>query len=105
MAPLSLFIKVSSPADCLFSAPLEAPSRDGSERYCAWFMGENKRRLELNYRLAREYLAERGFDVVPSNAGHFLWVDIGSRMGWKTLDDEEDGFARIFDAGLYIVSP
>lgn len=68
-------------------------------------MGEIKRRLELNYRLAREYLAERGFDVVPSNAEHFLWVDIGSRMGWKTLDDEEDGFARIFDAGLYIVSP
>jgi 1-aminocyclopropane-1-carboxylate synthase len=66
-------------------------------------MRENRWRLESNYRLARDYLTDKKFNVVPSNAGHFLWVDIGSRLGWKTVDDDEDGFARIFDAGLYIV--
>jgi 1-aminocyclopropane-1-carboxylate synthase len=103
MAPLSLFMKVSSPADCLFSALLEAPSQDGSEQYRTWFIRENQRRLESNYRLARDWLVDRGFHVVPSNAGHFLWVDIGSKLGWKTVEDEEEGFATIFDAGLYIV--
>jgi hypothetical protein len=42
--------------------------------------------------------------VAPSNAGHFLWVDLGSRLGWTTAEEEEDGFCRLFDAGLYIVS-
>ena len=104
MAPLSLFIKVSAPADCLFSALLEEPSVDGSERYRDWFVRENKRRMASNYRLARDWLEVRGFSVVPSNAGHFMWVNLGSRLGWKTADDEEEGFCRLFDAGLYIVS-
>ena len=104
MAPLSLFMKVSSSADCLFSALLEEPSLDGTERYRDWFLRENRRRLESNYQLAKSWLEARGFHVIPSNAGHFLWVDLGSRMGWKTVEDEEDGFCRLFDAGLYLVS-
>ena len=104
MAPLSLFMKVSSSADCLFSALLEEPSLDGTERYRDWFLRENRRRLESNYQLAKSWLEARGFHVIPSNAGHFLWVDLGSRMGWTTAEDEEDGFCRLFDAGLYIVS-
>ena len=67
-------------------------------------MRENRRRIESNYRLARDWLQARGFNVAPSNAGHFLWVDLGSRLGWTTVDEEEDGFCRLFDAGLYIVS-
>ena len=104
MASLSLFIKISAPADCLFCALLEESSLDGTERYRDWFIRENKRRLVSNYHLARDWLEARGFNVVPSNAGHFMWVDLGSKLGWKTVEDEEEGFCRIFDAGLYIVS-
>jgi 1-aminocyclopropane-1-carboxylate synthase len=104
MAPLSLFMKVSAPADCLFCALLEEPSLDGSERYRDWFIKENRRRMVSNYRCARDWLEARGFNVAPSNAGHFMWVDLGSKFGWKTVDDEEEGFCRLFDAGLYIVS-
>jgi 1-aminocyclopropane-1-carboxylate synthase len=105
LAPLSLFTKISTPADCLFSALLTEPHADGKESFVSWFMRENSTRLGSVHEFAVDWFNSRGVDVTPSNAGHFIWVNIGKKMGWKTVEEEEAGFCRIFDAGLYIVSP
>lgn len=37
------------------------------------------------------------------NAGHFVWVNLGPRIGIKTKDEETRVFQKLLDGGLYVV--
>ncbi|KAJ9105595.1 hypothetical protein QFC19_003577 [Naganishia cerealis] len=132
---VALFMKVSSPADTLFYAMLSSPPPDISpseasdssavalaiksatdainpdqpaeveNSFAAWFVAENRRRLTDSAAYMSQWFIERGFKVYPANAGHFLWVDFGDRVGWDTWEKELDGFNGLFERRVYIVSP
>ncbi|KAI5449838.1 hypothetical protein NCC49_003954 [Naganishia albida] len=129
---LALFMKVSSATDTLFYALLsspapEFPSEEASDRaetikaihaacdaidasrpmriedsFASWFVTENRRRLTDSAAYMTNWFETRGFKVYPANAGHFLWVDFGDRIGWDTWDRELDGFNEVFNQRVYI---
>jgi hypothetical protein len=130
---LALFMKVSSATDTLFYALLSSPaphdspeetdrsktlsaiqaacdaidpSRPASieECFASWFVAENRRRLTDSAAYLTKWFEDRGFKVYPANAGHFLWVDFGDRVGWDTWDRELEGFNEVFNQRVYIVS-
>jgi hypothetical protein len=130
---IALFMKVSSATDTLFYALLSSPAPDTSsearapsetlqaiksacgaidpahpreveESFASWFIAENRRRLTDSAAYMTNWFVERGFKVYPANAGHFLWVDFGDRVGWDTWDRELDGFNEVFNQRVYIVS-
>lgn len=39
-----------------------------------------------------------------SNAGNFVWVKLGERVGITSGRDEKRVFQRLLDGGVYIVS-
>lgn len=130
---IALFMKISSAADTLFYAILSSPAPalashetdsvkiseaiqsacestdplspvDISESFGSWFIAENRRRLTESAAYMTRWFTDRGFRVYPANAGHFLWVDFGDRLGWDTWEKELDGFNGIFAEKVYIVS-
>lgn len=131
---IALFMKVSSPADTLFYAMLSSPAptlstckeidssqtlnviksacdaidssnpSDIEDSFASWFVAENRRRLTESAAYMTNWFLDRGFKVYPANAGHFLWVDFGDRVGWDTWDKELDGFNGLFEQRVYIVS-
>lgn len=115
MASFGLFIKPSSVSDALLYALLTAPSPTGNEDqdshsgsfecYADWFIHTNQRRMRDAYRYMRDRLERAGLAVVPSHAGHFIWTKVSEEAGWGSWEGELDGFGKIFDGGVYIVSP
>lgn len=137
LAQTSMLMKISSPADVLFTALLTSPPPASAisasstvaapKSYVEWFTQENRRRLTEAHAYVRGWFEERGCPVADSNAGHFVWVDIGARvhwtsfdahavhhadssplalasqMGWTTTEQEKAGFQRLLDGGVYIV--
>lgn len=130
---LALFMKVSSATDTLFYALLSSPAPHLSpeemdrsktlmavqaacdaidpsrpapieESFAAWFVAENRRCLTDSAAYLTKWFEERGFKVYPANAGHFLWVDFGDRVGWDTWERELEGFNEVFNQRIYIVS-
>ncbi|KAJ9111030.1 hypothetical protein QFC22_006626 [Naganishia vaughanmartiniae] len=129
---IALFMKVSSPADTLFYAMLSSPSPNlpSSEScstentiqaiksatdaidpirpsqiedsFAAWFIAENRRRLTDSAGYMTQWFTDRGFNVYPANAGHFLWVDFAGKVGWDTWAKELDGFHGVFEQRVYI---
>lgn len=43
-------------------------------------------------------------DVADLIRGHFVWVDIGSHLGFRDVVTEKKVFQRLLDGGVYIVS-
>ena len=37
------------------------------------------------------------------NSGHFVWVDLGGRLGFREAAEEKRVFQRLLDGGVYIV--
>jgi hypothetical protein len=118
MASFGLFIKPSSVSDALLYALLTAPPPAGDEDlqkeghtglkfecYADWFIDTNQRRMRDAYRYMRDRLEKAGLEVIPSHAGHFIWTKVSKEAGWGSWEGELDGFGKIFDAGVYIVSP
>lgn len=104
MAQTSMLMKVSSPADVLFSALLTSPRSPtaSSATFLDWFIRENRRRLTDAHALVRTWFERRAVRVANSNAGHFCWVQLGERMGWTTLAEEKKGFQQLLDGGVYL---
>ncbi|KAN0065318.1 hypothetical protein ACQY0O_001154 [Thecaphora frezii] len=65
---------VSSPADALFSHLL---TDDG---FCRPFIALNRARLSSAYALARAWCRHHAIRYVPSNAGHFVLIDLSSHL-------------------------
>jgi hypothetical protein len=130
---IALFMKISSLADTLFYAILSSPApslptdetnpakitqaiRSACDSidphhpvpiansFGSWFVTENRRRLTESAAYMTRWFTDRGFRVYPANAGHFLWVDFGDRLGWDTWEKELDGFNGLFAERIYIVS-
>lgn len=101
-----MLMKISSPADVLFTSLLTSPPPPGSNApsYVSWFLAENKIRLGEAHAFLRSWFEERGVVVADVNAGHFVWVNLGKRMGWTTAEEEKKGFQKLLDGGVYIVS-
>ncbi|RSH90670.1 hypothetical protein EHS25_001275 [Saitozyma podzolica] len=96
MAATSMLMKISSPADVIWSSIL-------SDR-CALedFLGENKRRLGAAQAFVRGWFEERGVEVAHSNAGNFIWVHLGGKLGFRDAISEKKVFQRLLDGGVYI---
>jgi hypothetical protein len=113
MSSFGLFIKPSSVSDALLYALLTAPPPTGDENsqtgsfecYADWFIHINQRRMREAYRYMRDRLERAGLEVVPSHAGHFIWTKVSNEAGWESWEGELNGFEKIFDARVYIVSP
>lgn len=102
----SMLMKVSSPADVLWTSLLTAPAPPSSPTYSSylhWFVAENKARLTEAHAYVRGWFVKRGVQVADSNAGHFVWVNLGQRVGWTTAAEEKKGFQTLLDGGVYIV--
>lgn len=110
MASFGLFIKPSSVSDTLLYALLTTPAPTGCDEmgtfgcYADWFVHANQLKMRDAYRYMRDRLEAVGLDVVPSNAGHFIWTRVPAESGWISWDDELREFGKIFDGGVYIVS-
>lgn len=104
LAQTSMLMKVSSPADVLFSALLTSPTSPtaSSATFLDWFIKENQRRLTAAHALVRTWFECRGVRVARSNAGHFCWIQLGERLGWTTLAEEKAGFQQLLNGGVYL---
>lgn len=65
---------VSAPADALFSALLSDTA------FYEWFTSVNRLRLSAAYELVRAWCAHHGIEYVPSNAGHFVLVNLAPHL-------------------------
>jgi hypothetical protein len=50
-----------------------------------------------------DWFAARGVRVSYSNAGNFVWVNLGEVAGIKSAKQEKRVFQRLLDGGVYIV--
>ena len=97
LAQMSIQIKISSPADVIFSSLLQSD-------YLGTFLALNRSRLGEAQAKVRTWFERRGVYVKPCNAGHFVWVHLGPRVGIETKEQELEVFQKLLDGGLYIVS-
>ncbi|CAK9786745.1 PLP-dependent transferase [Cutaneotrichosporon oleaginosum] len=96
MAGTSMLMKISSPADVIWSALLTDEAR------LAEFVALNRARLAEAAAYVRAWFEARGVHVAPSNAGNFVWVDIGGRLGFRDAMEEKRVFQRLLDGGVYV---
>lgn len=95
LAPMSMQLKVSSPADVVFSTLLNSD-------YLSTFLETNRQRLGEAQAFVRSWFEERGVTVRPCHAGHFVWIDMGTRLSILDTAEEMAVFQRSLDGGLYI---
>jgi 1-aminocyclopropane-1-carboxylate synthase len=118
---------VSSPADVIFSALLNDKSALND------FIKTNQSRLSEAQAYTRSWFQNRGIAVADSNAyvdcvclptswptfccrkptqadqvgaddsGHFVWVNLGVRLGFRDAAEEKRVFQLLLDGGVYIV--
>lgn len=96
MANTSMLMKISSPADVIWSTLLE--DRATLER----FLRTNRARLADAAAHTRRFFEDRGVDVYPSNAGNFAWVNLAPILGIETADEEKRIFQKLLDGGVYV---
>lgn len=96
MAGTSMLMKISSPADVIWSTLLS------DEDKLAEFIALNRARLTEAGKYVREWFEARGVPVAHSNAGNFVWVDIGKRLGCRDAKEEKRIFQRLLDGGVYV---
>lgn len=99
LALLHLQTKISSPADVAFATLLTSD-------YLPIFLEINVKRLaEAQAQATRWFEQRRGVTVKASNAGHFIWLDLGSRLGIKSFSEELEVYQRLLDGRVYVASP
>ncbi|WWC58053.1 uncharacterized protein I303_100588 [Kwoniella dejecticola CBS 10117] len=96
MANTSMLMKISSPADVIWSALLLDPPRLKS------FIQTNKSKLTEAHAYARGWFVARGIEVANSNAGNFIWVNLGAKLGFTDASSEKKVFQKLLDGGVYI---
>lgn len=98
LAQMSSQIKISSPSDVIFSSLLQSD-------YLPTYLELNRSRLGQAQAKVRTWFERRGVYVKPCNAGHFVWVNLGARLGIQSKEEELGIFQKLLNGGLYIVSP
>ncbi|WWC85745.1 uncharacterized protein L201_000611 [Kwoniella dendrophila CBS 6074] len=96
MANTSMLMKISSPSDVIWSTLLTDSTRLKS------FISTNRKRLTEAHAFARGWFVERGVEVANSNAGNFVWVNLGKRLGFSDAITEKRVFQKLLDGGVYI---
>lgn len=96
MANTSMLMKISSPADVIWSTLLE--DRPTLNK----FLATNRARLAEAAAYTRAFFESRGIEVYPSNAGNFAWVNLGPILGIETADEEKRIFQKLLDGGVYV---
>ncbi|WRT63638.1 uncharacterized protein IL334_000561 [Kwoniella shivajii] len=96
MANTSMLMKISSPADVIWSTLLLDPIRLKS------FITTNKSKLTEAHAFARGWFVDRGVEVANSNAGNFIWVNLGKTLGFDDALTEKKVFQKLLDGGVYI---
>jgi aspartate/methionine/tyrosine aminotransferase len=98
MAGMSIFSKISSPADVVFSSLL-------SSEHLSTYLLISQERLQAAHELVETWFSARGCTVHRCDAGPFLWVYMGDRLGITTWEEEARLHMRLFEeGGVYIVS-
>ncbi|GAA98583.1 uncharacterized protein L969DRAFT_95185 [Mixia osmundae IAM 14324] len=101
----AMFMKISSPADALFSKLISTPAD------LDWFISTNQLRLAQAYEFSTKWLKKHGVPYRQANAGHFLWIDLRKFMPTcdnegKDLSCEADRESQLFinllEHGVYI---
>lgn len=69
------FAQTASPAGQLFASLLN------DRKYLSWFLKENRRRLTITFDKVTEFLTHHDIPFIPSNAGHFLLIDLQKYLG------------------------
>ncbi|KAG7529662.1 hypothetical protein FFLO_05506 [Filobasidium floriforme] len=97
MAGMSIFSKISAPADVIFSALL-------SSEYLSTYLLISRERLRVAHDLVETWFSVRGCTVYRCDAGPFLWVDMGDRLGITTWEEEAQWHTRLFEEGKVYIS-
>ncbi|KAH8079618.1 pyridoxal phosphate-dependent transferase [Filobasidium floriforme] len=97
MAGMSIFSKISAPADVIFSALL-------SSEYLSTYLLISRERLRVAHDLVETWFSARGCTVYRCDAGPFLWVDMGDRLGITTWEEEAQWHTRLFEEGKVYIS-
>ncbi|OCF34966.1 hypothetical protein I316_03513 [Kwoniella heveanensis BCC8398] len=96
MANTSMLMKISSPADVIWSTLLLDPPRLKA------FIETNQARLADAHSFTRGWFEARGVHVAKSNAGNFIWVNLGAAVGFDDAITEKKVFQKLLDGGVYI---
>ncbi|EIW73272.1 hypothetical protein TREMEDRAFT_24846 [Tremella mesenterica DSM 1558] len=96
MANTSMLMKISSPADVIYSSLLT------DKEQLHQFIELNRAKLGEAHAYIRNWFEERGVKVADSNAGHFVWVDLGGKLKFRDTPREKRVFQSLLDGGVYI---
>ncbi|WWC97127.1 hypothetical protein V866_004005 [Kwoniella sp. B9012] len=96
MANTSMLMKISSPADVIWSTLLLDANRLKA------FISLNRKRLAEAHGFIRRWFVDRGVEVANSNAGNFIWVNLGKSLGFDDAQMEKKVFQKLLDGGVYI---
>ncbi|KAK8845419.1 hypothetical protein IAR55_006132 [Kwoniella newhampshirensis] len=96
MANTSMLMKISSPADVIWSTLLFDKVALKS------FIKTNRERLTEAHGFTRGWFEKHGVKVANSNAGNFIWVNLGEALGFSDASTEKKVFQRLLDGGVYI---
>lgn len=75
MTSTARFSQTASPAGQLFATMLN------DRKFLTWFLAENRRRLTKAYNYVTDFCKHHDIPYVPSNAGHFLLLDLQRFLG------------------------
>ncbi|ORX33610.1 pyridoxal phosphate-dependent transferase, partial [Kockovaella imperatae] len=66
------------------------------------FIETNRSRLGEAQAFVRNWFEDRGVHVANSNAGNFVWVNLGGALGFDDAVTEKRVFQKLLDGGVYI---
>ncbi|WVQ80398.1 hypothetical protein IAT38_002503 [Cryptococcus sp. DSM 104549] len=95
MANTSMLMKISSPADVIWSTLLLDKTRLRN------FITTNRERLAEAQAFTRSWFEARGVEVADSNAGNFIFVNLGARLNFTDAHTEKKVFQKLLDGGVY----
>ncbi|WVN87327.1 uncharacterized protein L203_102505 [Cryptococcus depauperatus CBS 7841] len=96
MSNTSMLMKLSSPADIIWSNLLQ------NKVALTKFITTNCQRLAEAQAFTRKWFEGRGVQVGDSNAGNFIFINLGKSMGFHDAKSEKRLFQKLLDGGVYV---
>ncbi|UOH83891.1 hypothetical protein LQV05_006629 [Cryptococcus neoformans] len=96
MANTSMLMKLSSPADVIWSTLLQ------DKMALKKFITTNRQLLGEAQAFIRKWFEDRGVPVADHNAGNFVWVNLGAALEFDDVTTEKRIFQKLLDGGVYI---
>ncbi|TYJ52364.1 hypothetical protein B9479_007020 [Cryptococcus floricola] len=96
MAKTSSLMRISSPSDVIWSCLLN------DKATLQAFIDKNRERLAEAQAFVRGWFEGRGVVVADSNAGNFVWINLGQRLGFTDVQTEKQVFHKLLHSGVYI---